>query len=42
MKFEDVLEFVDGMFGNYYFLVYVDLEEFLDLLSEFGFEVMLY
>ncbi|AMQ19114.1 hypothetical protein [Thermococcus peptonophilus] len=42
LKLEDAPEFVDGTLGNHHLLAYVDPEELSDLLSELGFEVMLY
>ena len=42
LKIEDAKDFVDGTLGNHNLLVYVDSEELADLLSELGFEVMLY
>ena len=42
LKVEDAPEFLDGTLGNHHLLAYVDHEELADLLSELGFEVMLY
>ncbi|NJE25412.1 hypothetical protein E3E22_01980 [Thermococcus sp. MV5] len=42
LKIEEAKDFVDGTLGNHHLLVYVDSEELADLLSELGFEVMLY
>ncbi|WP_457741812.1 hypothetical protein [Thermococcus sp.] len=42
VRIEDAPEFLDGTLGNHHLLAYVDSEEFADLLSELGFEVMLY
>ncbi len=42
LKIEDAKDFIDGTLGNHHLLVYADSEEIADLLSELGFEVMLY
>lgn len=42
LRVEDAIDFIDGTLGNHHLLVYVDAEELADLLSELGFEVMLY
>lgn len=42
LRIEDAMDFIDGTLGNHHLLVYVDSEELADLLSELGFEVMLY
>lgn len=42
IKLEDAPDFVDGTLGNHHLLAYIDAEELSDLLSELGFEVMLY
>lgn len=42
LKIDDAPEFLDGTLGNHHLLAYVDPEELADLLSELGFEVMLY
>jgi len=42
LRLEDAPEFLDGTLGNHHLLAYVDPEELADLLSELGFEVMLY
>ena len=42
LRIEDAVDFIDGTLGNHHLLVYVDSEELADLLSELGFEVMLY
>ncbi|NJE09866.1 hypothetical protein [Thermococcus sp. MAR1] len=42
LRVEDAGDFLDGTLGNHHLLVYVDSEELADLLSELGFEVMLY
>ncbi|WP_297499224.1 hypothetical protein [Thermococcus sp.] len=42
LKIEDAPDFLDGTLGNHHLLAYVDPEELADLLSELGFEVMLY
>ena len=42
VRLEDAPEFLDGTLGNHHLLAYVDPEELADLLSELGFEVMLY
>lgn len=42
VRVEDAPEFLDGTLGNHHLLAYVDSEELADLLSELGFEVMLY
>ncbi len=42
LRVEDAMDFIDGTLGNHHLLVYVDSEELADLLSELGFEVMLY
>ncbi|USH00775.1 hypothetical protein K1720_04930 [Thermococcus argininiproducens] len=42
LKIEEAKDFIDGTLGNHHLLVYVDSEELADLLSELGFEVMLY
>lgn len=42
LRIEEAPDFVDGTLGNHHLLVYVDSEELADLLSELGFEVMLY
>ncbi len=42
LKIEEAGDFIDGTLGNHHLLVYVDSEELADLLSELGFEVMLY
>ena len=42
VKIEDAPEFLDGTLGNHHLLAYIDSEELADLLSELGFEVMLY
>ncbi|AIF68872.1 hypothetical protein PAP_02200 [Palaeococcus pacificus DY20341] len=42
LRIEDAREFIDGTLGNHHLLIYVDSEELADLLSELGFEVMLY
>ena len=42
VRIEDAPEFLDGTLGNHHILAYVDSEELADLLSELGFEVMLY
>ncbi|WP_010480162.1 hypothetical protein [Thermococcus zilligii] len=42
LKIEDAPEFIDGTLGNHHLLAYVDSEELADLLSELGFDVMLY
>ncbi|HDZ36512.1 MAG TPA: hypothetical protein ENH81_06355 [Thermococcus sp.] len=42
LRLEDAMDFIDGTLGNHHLLVYVDSEELADLLSELGFEVMLY
>lgn len=42
LRIEDAGEFIDGTLGNHHLLIYVDSEELADLLSELGFEVMLY
>lgn len=42
LHIEEAPDFIDGTLGNHHLLVYVDSEELADLLSELGFEVMLY
>lgn len=42
LRIEEAPDFIDGTLGNHHLLVYVDSEELADLLSELGFEVMLY
>lgn len=42
LKVEEAKDFIDGTLGNHHLLAYVDSEELADLLSELGFEVMLY
>lgn len=42
LRIEDAGDFIDGTLGNHHLLTYVDSEELADLLSELGFEVMLY
>jgi len=42
LRIEDAPDFIDGTLGNHHLLAYVDSEELADLLSELGFEVMLY
>ncbi len=42
LKIEEAKDFMDGTLGNHHLLVYADSEELADLLSELGFEVMLY
>ncbi|NJE84757.1 hypothetical protein E3E23_02735 [Thermococcus sp. CX2] len=42
LRIEEARDFIDGTLGNHHLLVYVDSEELADLLSELGFEVMLY
>ena len=42
LRVEDAMDFIDGTMGNHHMLAYVDAEELADLLSELGFEVMLY
>ncbi len=42
IRVEDAFDFIDGTIGNHHLLAYVDSEELADLLSELGFEVMLY
>jgi len=42
LRVEEAKDFVDGTIGNHHLLAYVDSEELADLLSELGFEVMLY
>ncbi len=42
LRVEDAKDFIDGTLGNHHLLVYADSEEIADLLSELGFEVMLY
>ena len=42
LKIEEAKDFIDGTLGNHHLLAYVDSEELADLLSELGFEVMLY
>ncbi len=42
LKIEEAKDFIDGTIGNHHLLAYVDSEELADLLSELGFEVMLY
>ncbi|HII67189.1 MAG TPA: hypothetical protein HA302_04130 [Thermococcaceae archaeon] len=42
LKIEEAEDFIDGTLGNHHLLVYADSEELADLLSELGFEVMLY
>jgi L-fucose isomerase-like protein len=42
LRIDDAPDFLDGTLGNHHLLVYVDSEELADLLSELGFEVMLY
>ncbi len=42
LRVEDAMDFIDGTMGNHHLLAYVDAEELADLLSELGFEVMLY
>ncbi|WP_175058942.1 hypothetical protein [Thermococcus sp. 2319x1] len=42
LKIEEAKDFIDGTLGNHHLLVYVDSEELADLLSELGFEVILY
>ncbi|NJE05999.1 hypothetical protein E3E36_07575 [Thermococcus sp. M36] len=42
LRVEDAMDFIDGTLGNHHLLVYVDSEVLADLLSELGFEVMLY
>ncbi|ASJ06680.1 hypothetical protein [Thermococcus pacificus] len=42
LRIEDAMDFIDGTLGNHHLLIYVDSEELADLLSELGFEVMLY
>jgi L-fucose isomerase-like protein len=42
LKIADAPDFIDGTLGNHHLLAYVDPEELSDLLSELGFEVMLY
>lgn len=42
LRIEEARDFIDGTLGNHRLLVYVDSEELADLLSELGFEVMLY
>jgi len=42
LRVEDAVDFIDGTLGNHHLLVYVEGEELADLLSELGFEVMLY
>ncbi len=42
LEVEDAGDFVDGTVGNHHLLSYVDSEILADLLSELGFEVMLY
>ncbi|EHR79750.1 hypothetical protein OCC_02199 [Thermococcus litoralis DSM 5473] len=42
LKIMEAKDFIDGTLGNHHLLAYVDSEELADLLSELGFEVMLY
>ena len=42
LKVEEAGDFIDGTLGNHHLLIYADSEELADLLSELGFEVMLY
>ncbi|WP_297509519.1 hypothetical protein [Thermococcus sp.] len=42
LRIEDAPDFIDGTLGNHHLLAYIDPEELADLLSELGFEVMLY
>lgn len=42
LKITEAKDFIDGTLGNHHLLAYVDSEELADLLSELGFEVMLY
>lgn len=42
LRMEDARDFMDGTIGNHHLLIYADSEELADLLSELGFEVMLY
>ncbi|GAB6136012.1 hypothetical protein [Thermococcus prieurii] len=42
LRIDDAPEFLDGTLGNHHLLAYVEGEELADLLSELGFEVMLY
>ncbi|WP_461866066.1 hypothetical protein [Thermococcus sp.] len=42
LKIVEAKDFIDGTLGNHHLLVYADSEEIADLLSELGFEVMLY
>lgn len=42
LRIEEARDFIDGTIGNHHLLIYVDSEELADLLSELGFEVMLY
>lgn len=42
IRIEDAMDFIDGTLGNHHLLVYIEGEELADLLSELGFEVMLY
>ena len=42
LRVEEAKDFIDGTIGNHHLLIYVDSEELADLLSELGFEVMLY
>ncbi|ASJ10150.1 hypothetical protein A3L12_01990 [Thermococcus sp. P6] len=42
LRMEDAGEFVEGTLGNHHLLAYVEAEELAELLSDLGFEVMLY
>ncbi|ASJ01849.1 hypothetical protein A3L09_00525 [Thermococcus profundus] len=42
LRIEEAGDFIDGTIGNHHLLIYADSEELADLLSELGFEVMLY
>jgi len=42
LKITEAKDLIDGTLGNHHLLAYVDSEELADLLSELGFEVMLY